>query len=321
MPAPADAPAFDRVRALGARVADRVGRWGRALTLLNILVQGAIIVTGGAVRLTGSGLGCSTWPQCEPGRFTPELTPETSYHAFVEFGNRLMTIVLLIVAGLLAIAVWRTRRDLLWWGLAPLIGVVIQGVVGGITVLVDLHPAVVAPHLLLSAVLVWLAVQLALRYRNAPRRAGSCIKSRLRALNVLTVAVVVLGALTTGAGPHSGDAEATERLALDPALIARIHAMSVWAFCIVLLLIIWRVRNDTSVGVAAGTARDHVRPAWIVLAAVTLAQGGIGYLQYFTGLPILLVGAHLAGAATLIAAQSAAYYLLRRAKPVAQPAS
>lgn len=317
MSAPADASARSRIRSLAARAADRIGRWGRPLTLLNIAAQAAIIVTGGAVRLTGSGLGCSTWPQCEPGRFTPEFTPETSYHAFVEFGNRLITFVLLIIAALLAIAVWRTRRDLLTWGLVPLIGVVLQGVVGGITVLVDLHPAVVAPHLLLSALLVWLSVQLALRYRRAPRRAGGCIKSRLRALNVLTVAVVILGALTTGAGPHSGDAEATERLALDPALIARIHAMSVWAFCIVLLLIIWRVRNDKSVGVAEGTVRDHVRPAWIVLAVVTLAQGGIGYVQYFTGLPIVLVGAHLAGAAVLVAAQSAAYYLLRRAKPAA----
>lgn len=311
------APASSSVRSRLSRAADRIGTWGRPLTLANILVQAAIIVTGGAVRLTGSGLGCSTWPQCEPGRFTPEFTPETSYHAFVEFGNRLITFVLLIVATLLAIAVWRTRRDLLWWGLAPLIGVVVQAVVGGITVLVDLHPAVVAPHLLLSTLLVWLAVQLALRYRDAPRREGRCIRTPLRVLNVLTVAVVILGALTTGAGPHSGDAEATERLALDPAFIARIHAFSVWAFCAALLLIIWRVRKDVSVGVAQGTAKDHVRPAWIVLAAVTLAQGAIGYVQYFTGLPILLVGIHLAGAATLVAAQSAAYYLLRRAKPAA----
>jgi cytochrome c oxidase assembly protein subunit 15 len=278
-------------------------------------LQGAIIVTGGAVRLTGSGLGCSTWPQCEPGSFTPSFTPETGYHAFVEFGNRLVTLVLLLVAGLLAIAVWRTRRDLLWWGLAPLIGVVLQAVIGGITVLADLHPAIVAPHLLISTLLVWLAVQLSLRYRNAPRRVGQCIKRRLRLHAALTVAVVVLGALTTGAGPHSGDSEATLRLALDPVEIARIHALTVWAFILVLLWIIWAVRRDRSEGAAEGVRRDEVRPAWIVLLVVTLAQGAIGYVQFFTGLPIVLVGAHLAGAATLVAAQSAAYYLLRRSRP------
>jgi cytochrome c oxidase assembly protein subunit 15 len=323
VPAPADASvetrAFDRLRALGARIADWIGRFGRPLTLANVFLQGAIIVTGGAVRLTGSGLGCSTWPQCEPGSFTPAFTPETGYHAFVEFGNRLITFVLLLVAGLLAIAIWRTRRDLLWWGLAPLIGVVVQAILGGITVLADLHPAVVAPHLLISTLLVWLAVQLSLRYRRAPRREGRCIRKRLRLLTALTAVVVVLGALTTGAGPHSGDAEATLRLALDPVEIARVHAVAVWAFVVVLLWVIWGVRRDRSAGVAQGFNaaqgfnRDEVRPAWIVLLAATLAQGAIGYAQFFTGLPILLVGAHLAGAAILVAAQSAAYYLLRRA--------
>jgi cytochrome c oxidase assembly protein subunit 15 len=321
VPAPADAPvetaALYRFRALGRRLADRIGRFGRALTLANIFLQGAIIVTGGAVRLTGSGLGCSTWPQCEPGSFTPAFTPETGYHAFVEFGNRLITFVLLLVAGLLAIAVWRTRRDLLWWGLAPLIGVIVQAILGGVTVLADLHPAVVAPHLLISTLLVWLAVQLSLRYRYAPRRAGRCIKRRLRLLTALTAVVVVLGALTTGAGPHSGDAEATLRLALDPVEIARVHALAVWAFVLVLLWVIWAVRRDWSEGAAEGLRRDEVRAAWLVLLIVTLAQGAIGYAQFFTGLPILLVGAHLAGAAVLVAAQSAAYYLLRRSQSTA----
>lgn len=305
MTAPATSLA-GRFRRAWLAFADFLGRYGRPLTVANIFLQGGIIVTGAAVRLTGSGLGCSTWPQCEPGSFVPELTPETSYHAFIEFGNRLLTFVLLIVAGAVAIAVWRTRRDLLWWGLIPVIGVLIQGVVGGITVLVDLHPAVVAPHLLLSTLLVWLAVQLALRYRAAPRRVGVKISGRLGLLTLLTAVVVILGALTTGAGPHSGDADATNRLALDPALIARIHAMAVWAFVLLLLWIIWSVRKDRS-----EAPRDEVRKAWLALLIVTLAQGLIGYAQYLTGLPVLLVGLHLAGAAILVAAQSAAYYLLR----------
>lgn len=294
------------------RLADAAVKRGRVLTVANIFTQAGIIVTGGAVRLTGSGLGCSTWPQCEPGSFTPALVPETPFHAYVEFGNRLLTFVLLIVAIGVAIAVKRTRPDLKWWGYAPLVGVLAQAVVGGITVLTNLNPVAVAPHLLISMVLVWAAVQLALRYRNAPRRQGACNKRELAVFNVLTVAVVLLGTLTTGAGPHSGDAEATERLALDPALIARIHAASVWMFLVLLAWIIWRVRKDVSAG-----ERDEVRKAWVVLLIVTLAQGLLGYVQYFTGLPELLVGTHLAGAAALIAAQSAAFYLLRRQRPVA----
>src|SRR5690606_297150 len=112
------------------------------------------------------------------------------------------------------------------------------------------------------------------------------------------------GAMTTGAGPHSGDIEAAARLDLDPEAVARIHAVTGWAFVVVLAWIVWKVRNDSSVG-----HHDEVRKAWVVLVAVTLAQGGIGYAQYFTGLPEVLVGLHLLGAAALTAAHSAAYYL------------
>jgi len=121
---------------------------------------------------------------------------------------------------------------------------------------------------------------------------------------------MVLGALTTGAGPHSGDFEQTVRLALDPARVSQVHALTVWAFIVVLAWIVWKVRHDRSAG-----PRDEVRRAWTVLVALTLAQGAVGYAQYFTGLPEVLVGIHLAGAAALTAAHSAAYYLLRRDTP------
>lgn len=294
------------------RFSDALGRWARPLTIANLIAQGGIIVTGGAVRLTGSGLGCSTWPQCEPGSFTPEFHAETPLHAFIEFGNRTLTGVLLIIAALVAVAVINRRPDLKWWALAPFLGVVAQAVIGGITVLADLHPLIVAPHLWVSVLLVWAAVQLCLKFRDAPRRVGRCIKRELWVLNALTVAVVFLGTLTTGAGPHSGDADVTERLSLDPAAIARIHALSVWVFIVVLAVIVWKVRNDHSEG-----ERDEVRRAWAVLVIVTLAQGAIGYVQYFTGLPEIIVGAHLAGAAVLVAAESAVFYLLRRRRPVA----
>lgn len=284
-----------------------LGRHARGLIVANIFTQGGIIVTGGAVRLTGSGLGCSTWPQCEPGTFTPQWRGEAGIHPFIEFGNRTLTFVLLIVAVGVAIAVWDTRRDLRWWGLVPLVGVVGQAVLGGVTVLARLNPVVVAPHLLLSMALVWQAVWLALKYRDAPRRDGRCIKTPLRVSSVLLVGVLVLGTVTTGAGPHSGDADATQRLGLDPALAARAHALVVWAFVAVLAYVVWRVRRDRSHG-----ERDEVRKAWVVLVGVTLAQAAIGYVQYFTGLPEVLVGVHLAGAAALTAAHSAAFYLLKR---------
>ncbi len=294
-------------------VLDWVTRRGRGFTIANVLAQAGIIVTGGVVRLTGSGLGCSTWPQCEPGRFTPEFQPENWLHPAVEFGNRLLTFVLVFVALGVAIAIWRSRPDLKWLGLVPGIGVILQAVVGGITVLVELHPLVVAPHLLISAALVWYSVWLVLQYRRAPRRSGRPMRWSLHLSSLVLVVLLVLGALTTGAGPHSGDAEATERLALDPAAIARAHALAVWVFIAVLAWIVWRVRHDRSEG-----DRNEVRRAWVALVAVTLAQGAIGYAQYFTGLPEVLVGIHLAGIGALVAAHAAAHYKLSsRPSPIA----
>jgi len=278
-----------------ARARNFLGRHTRGLTIANIFAQGGIIVTGGAVRLTGSGLGCSTWPQCEPGHFTPEAFDASNIHPYVEF------------------AMWNSRRELRWWGLVPLLGVVGQAVLGGIVVLAKLNPVLVSPHLLLSMGLVWQAVWLALRFRDAPRRDSNvCIKKMLRTSTVLLCGLLVLGTLTTGAGPHSGDAAATERLGLDPTKIAQAHAGVVWLFIAVLAYLVWRVRNDRSEGSGIDGKADEVRKAWMVLVGVTLAQGAIGYIQFFTGLPEVIVGMHLAGAATLTAAHSAAYYLLKR---------
>lgn len=297
-----------RFRNFLARFRNFLGRHTRGLTIANIFAQGGIIVTGGAVRLTGSGLGCSTWPQCEPGHFTPEAFDASNIHPYVEFGNRTLTGVLTVVTVALAIAMWNSRRELRWWGLLPLLGVVGQAILGGITVLTKLNPVLVAPHLLLSMGLVWQAVWLALKFRDAPRRDSKvCIKKTLRTSVVLLGGLLVMGTLTTGAGPHSGDAAATQRLGLDPTKVAQAHAGVVWVFIAVLAYLIWKVRNDRSEG-----HRDEVRKAWMVLAAVTLAQAAIGYVQFFTGLPEVIVGMHLAGAATLTAAHSAAYYLLKR---------
>lgn len=289
---------------LWSRSLNAISKRGRGLTLANIAAQGGIIVTGAAVRLTDSGLGCSTWPQCEPGEFTPVFHEAATFHSFIEFGNRLMTFVLLVVAVLMAVAVWRTRRDLRWWGLVPGFGIIAQAVLGGIVVLTDLNPWLVAPHLWLSVVLVWIAVYIALRYRNAPRREGAPLTGLRFANLAIFVVVMFLGALTTGAGPHSGDPEATERLALDPALIARVHAAAVWLFLITLAVLIWLIRKDRSAG-----DRDEVRKAWTVLLLASALQGVIGYVQYFTGLPIVLVELHLVGVAVLGAAMAAFFHL------------
>jgi len=288
------------------RSLDAITARARGLTIANIGTQGAIIVTGAAVRLTDSGLGCSDWPYCEPGEFTPEFHDATSYHPFIEFGNRTMTGLLLVVAVLMAIAVWRAKPELRWWGLVPGIGVVVQAVLGGILVHANLNPWLVAPHLWLSAALVWIAVYIALRFREAPRRAGRPLTALRTANLVIFIGVLFLGALTTGAGPHSGDPDATERLALDPALIARAHAGAVWLFLITLAILIWLIRGDRS---AAGD--DEVRKAWVVLVIATAIQGAIGYVQYFTGLPIVLVGLHLLGVAVLSAAMAAFWHLNR----------
>ncbi|PFG35812.1 cytochrome c oxidase assembly protein subunit 15 [Flavimobilis soli] len=283
---------------------DRFLRWtdARRPTILvaNLVAQIGIIVTGGLVRLTGSGLGCSTWPQCEPGSFTPVYHPETAYHSAIEFGNRTLTFVLCVVAGLTAVAVWRQRERLTSYrvlGLVPLIGVVVQAVVGGITVLVDLHPAVVGSHMFISLALVAASTWLIVRHAEGDGPARAVLPSPVRAVaavtGVLAVPMLVLGVVTTGAGPHSGDDEVAYRFALDPAHAAKLHGISVWFYVasVVVLAVL--------VAQAARGGSDARRPrrALVLVGAVIALQAAIGYTQYFTDLPIALVLLHMLGAA------------------------
>ena len=285
---------------------DFLGRRAHGLAMANVAAQIGIIVTGGLVRLTDSGLGCSDWPHCEPGAFTPEYHAAAGIHGFIEFGNRMLTFILVIIAALLAIAIWRARPQFKWLGIVPGLGIIAQAVLGGIVVLLDLNPLLVGLHMFISAGLVWISVQIALKVRGAPGRDGLPMPGLLGASRALLMAIVVLGVLTTGAGPHSGDVNATERLALDPAIIARVHGVAVALYLLVVIWIIYRVRADRSIG-----HRDEVRKAWIVVLVVTLAQGVVGVTQYFTGLPELLVGVHMLGIGLLVAAQAAANHLLR----------
>ncbi|HLS24983.1 MAG TPA: COX15/CtaA family protein [Beutenbergiaceae bacterium] len=291
----------------------------------NLIAQIGIIVTGGAVRLTGSGLGCSTWPNCEPGQFTPQVRDAADYHGLIEFANRALAGVVLLAALLLAVLMLlhgrsrpeSRRRPLEALAVGIVAGVLLQAFVGGVTVWVDLHPAVVGSHFLLSGALVTLSAYLVARVHegDGPARplaatGVSALRPLAVALAVTTVVLVVLGVVVTGAGPHSGDENVGYRFAVDPVLVARIHAGSAWVFtAIVAALLVVLHRARPAGGAAAELARAR-RRVWILLA-VTLAQAVVGYAQYFTGLPELLVGIHLFAAAVLIAAVAFAITGLR----------
>ncbi|MFD2025301.1 COX15/CtaA family protein [Promicromonospora aerolata] len=277
---------------------DRYRHWTRAVLLANLIGQIGIIGTGGAVRLTESGLGCSTWPECEPGQFTPQFHEATTLHPYIEFGNRTLTGVLAVIGVLVAVAVCTDLKRSMSYrllGLVPIIGVLAQAVIGGIVVLLDLHPGWVSLHFGVSAALVAASLYVLHRHGegdDAPTRVvGPRAHALAWALAALTAVVVVLGVLTTGAGPHSGDAEVGYRIAVDPALLTKWHAAAVWAFLAVLVAYLVAVRGGPA----------PVRRAALILLAITLAQGLIGYVQYFTDLPALLVGLHMIGAAVLIA--------------------
>ena len=286
--------------------------------LANLIGQVLIVGTGGAVRLTGSGLGCSTWPQCEPGSFVPVIHPDMEFHVFVEYGNRMVGALLgmvgIALAILMTLAVQRLGRPVVLRTMAytVLAVVILQGVIGGVSVWIDLNPAIVGSHFLISGALVTLSTVLAVRW-FAPDSPTTPLGSRLLRASAWTTAalaavVVVLGVVVTGAGPHSGDDEVGYRFAVDPYLIAKTHAGAVWVFLAVLavtVVVAFRIRP----------ALPQVRRWSLVLLGVTLLQGLIGYVQFFNGLPELLVGMHMIGAALLIMATTRFVLTLRAPAP------
>lgn len=289
------------------------------VVVANLVGQILIVVTGGAVRLTGSGLGCSTWPECEPGSFTPVIHEATELHVYVEYGNRMVGVALgmvgIALAVLMTLATLRLgrTRDLRLLAYGVIAGVVLQGLIGGLSVRMALHPAIVGSHFLFSGVLLVLSTVLAVRWSGsdgATRVAGGrTVRTLLALVGLLAVAVVVLGVVVTGAGPHSGDEQVGYRFAVDPYETAKLHAMAVWAFLgalIALLVLVLRARP----------ALPDLRRWSLVLLGVTLAQGLIGYVQFFTGLPQVLVGAHMLGAALLIVATTRTVLAAREPVPV-----
>lgn len=286
------------------RVVDRLRpRWGWPVVVANVVAQIGIVVTGGAVRLTGSGLGCSTWPECEPGHFTPQIHEAMAINPLIEFGNRTLTGVLLVVTVLVALLVASDRRrptSYRWLAVTPFLLVMLQAVIGGVIVIFDLNPGFVGIHLLISMTLVALSTWLMLRFREGDGPSTTLIRRTdrvlVRILVLLLAAVLTLGVVVTGAGPHSGDEHVGYRFAVDPWLMAKVHAAAVWAFLAIQVALLVRLRR-------AGAAGRLWRTA-LLLLALTLAQGLIGYVQLYTGLPIGLVNLHMLGAALLTAGVS-----------------
>jgi cytochrome c oxidase assembly protein subunit 15 len=254
-----------------------------------LFLQSALVLTGGAVRLTGSGLGCPTWPECTPGSYTPvPYQAEGQLHAWIEFGNRLLTFALLISALVAVIYVLKSgRKDLRSLAAGQVLGLIGQGVLGGITVLTDLHPLPVAGHLLLSMFLIAGATSIYSR-RHAPQVKVAAPTKTVSVISQLHLAitfiVLILGTLVTGSGPHAGD-EKAQRFGFDIRTVAIMHADAV----------IFLVGITIALLVAASVAQSTKKAIYIFFV-ITLAQGAIGYTQYLTGIPEALVAAHLAGA-------------------------
>jgi len=260
--------------------------WAVVSLVMNIL----IVVTGGLVRLTGSGLGCPTWPRCTEDSYVSH--PQLGIHGAIEFGNRLFTLVLVIAAALTFVSAvlyredGRPRRDLRWLAAGLALGIPLQGVIGGISVLTQLNPYVVGLHLLLSMVLIALAVWLVRKtWHFTPAGVSAVSLVATRVTFVLMWLAVWFGTLVTGSGPHAGD-ENAPRNGLDGMLLTRLHTSMVYATVAASVVCFLLLRSR----------------AVLLLLLVEMVQVGIGVAQYQLGLPIWLVALHLLGASLAIAA-------------------
>lgn len=266
-----------------------------------VALQAGIVVTGGAVRLTGSGLGCPTWPRCTPGSYTPvPHQAQGTLHSWIEFGNRLLTFVLIIsiLAAVIGVVRWRVqykegreRRALDWFAAGQLLGVIAQIVLGGFTVLTHLNPAAVGAHFLLSIVILAASLSLRQRMLRKPQAdVSGTSRILIRILLGLTVIVLTIGTVVTGSGPHAGDAKAP-RYHFDPQAVSWLHADAVIALIALTFALILLMRSTEDMA-----HRSFILRRATLFFFICLAQGLIGYIQYFTGLPEALVAAHLLGA-------------------------
>ena len=278
-------------------------KFGRRISLANLIAQSGIIVTGAIVRLTGSGLGCPTWPDCTPGSLIPVAGQVEGFHKYIEFGNRTLTfLVLAISIALFVFSLINEKRNIILWSFLPLIGTLLQAVLGGITVLTGLNPFTVMAHFLLSIILVGISVKI-YNYFNDKRISKSLPKivdNYVKIVTFVGFAVITLGTITTGSGPHSGD-EIAARFNLDLRVIAWLHADTVLLFVglIIGLLVITKLNAES----------NHLYKTTRTLFIICLLQGFIGYVQWFNDLPWVLVSLHVIGAViTWIAIANLALY-------------
>jgi cytochrome c oxidase assembly protein subunit 15 len=276
----------------------------RALAILTVVGQAGIAVTGAVVRVTGSGLGCPSWPECFPGSLVPTPHPEVAaLNQWIEFGNRLLSVALVLAAGiamLAALTVRPRRRRLVWLAVAQPLGIVAQAVIGGFVVLTGLVWWSVSIHFLTSMVFVWLAVQLVAAVSDGdgpPRpRVSGPVRALVATSSAVLGALLVAGTFVTAAGPHAGDA-ATPRLAVDVGLLAQLHADLLFGYLGLLIGLGFTLRAT------AAPAPVTRRYAWLLVAVLT--QGALGGAQYALGVPEALAALHVLGAALVTVAAAA----------------
>lgn len=285
----------------------KLRKWQHRTLIANVIAQAGIVLTGATVRLTASGLGCPTWPECVEGSITPTSDQTEAFHKYIEFGNRLLTFVLLIVAIASLFAIYKhnrermlsghnKRRSLTVLALGVLLGILVQAVLGGITVLTGLHPLIVAAHFMVSIGLIAIAVILLVRAQEPNDRPVSLqvakpIHIGMRMHVWLALLVIGIGTLVTGSGPHAGDTNDVVRLGFEFKNITTIHAATVWLFLGLTVGLLISL-------LATSAPKPVIKQAWIVLA-ICIAQGIVGYTQFFTGLPWGLVAVHILGACLL----------------------
>lgn len=301
-------------RSFIARLPTGIGRGTRVLAWLLVISNIVIVGTGGLVRLTGSGMGCETWPYCTSDSLVP--TAELGVHGLIEFGNRTLTGVLVIVSLLTFLSVarlWRSRPELPRLALAVGIGIIAQAVIGGVTVWLHLHPAIVGLHYLISAVLVAIATAYLIRVYAEPGPRRLAVPQGYATLahltSVVVLVTVVIGIVLTGSGPHAGDNKAA-RNGLDPVFWQHVHSWPAYVlFALTIALFVMSLRMPKALRL----------PLWTgLLLGVELLQIAVGLWQARTGLPIVLVNIHMVLAVTLVAAMTSV--LLRLKAPHSAPA-
>ncbi|WP_085371170.1 heme A synthase [Leifsonia sp. NCR5] len=285
---------------------DRVDVRLKVIAWIYLVGQIILVGTGGLVRLTSSGLGCPTWPKCTADSLVN--TPEMGIHGVIEFGNRLLGILLGIVAIVAFVAILRLRKerpDLFWLTLLAGLGIPAQAVIGGLSVLTDLNPYVVGLHFVVSIVLVALCTTFLFRLSTTPGPRMRAVPAWFAIVTHITsfvVAVTILvGILTTGSGPHAGDAKAP-RNNLNPEILQHVHAIPAYVtFALTLVLVVASLRFTAT----------KVRRYAALLLVVELVQIAVGLIQANTGLPGVLVGVHMMLAASLAAAMTAVVLSLK----------